>query len=943
MIVDKLLYEIGIDTKGVQEGLNSLQSAATKIDNEFNGMASRWGGVIQGVISNVIAPVAGAFAIGKIVNSYMSDVSEVATLTGAYNQKLDEWRIKRAQLARVTKEDIELYKQYKEAMTGFNIAIADVSAKLMRSFAPVMKLAVNGLQDFTKWINRNQDNITRFLLVLSGVLTGVFLPAILKTSAALLMSPLTWLIGALGVLVLVFDDLTTYIRGGKSAFGDFWAIFGTGPEIMQKLNKAFEGFKQIISIIWKPLAIVIGLFAGFKIAAVMAGMFTKSLLAIKGAMTAIAAHPIMAMLVALVSLILWISDAFERAGGDWQKTFELMGQDVIDFLNIFGGLGDLILSVFEPVKDLLSSLGGIITGVLSTLANIGQLLWSYLTGGSEEAKAKIVDAIEGSIKHAFESLVKFANNLIPAFLNLISAIGSGLSSLGDLVLQGLTAAFSFAFDVIIKGLQFVLDAILGVFRGLSYAIGRLIEGVSNLLGSIATSIAGAFSALFSGLLSIISGITSDIANLFSGISSAVIELSNLLGSIATSIAGAFSALFSGLLSIISGITSDIANLFSGISSAVIEFASNAYSYFTSAFDSLSNAITAITNTIANSFTAAYESIKAIVLSLVASITDGLKSLQAFASGLWQGIQDAIKETAEAIGSFFGNIWSSINSVIELCTQSAKAIFKLFSNPFETLKGMANSIGKLVSGAFDSIKQTAGNVVDWISSAWNKLPESIKTIVPIDWLLEKFNQVKGQISGLIDSFLGLGSKIAQVFNNVTTAITSAFDAGLQSAMEFFNSVLSFFTDIPNKIAAAFDISGLIDGAKDKLKGLAGGAMDGVKSFFGFGDTKEEQEQTTKAANQTIQSTLQTINTGLTTNNQTIAAAPVTANTSSITNSTYNNDNSRRANTNQINNTVNINVPNGADARGIVREAEKSFNNLNASNNYVMASEYGNFNT
>lgn len=871
MIVDKLLYEIGIDTKGVQEGLNSLQSAATKIDNEFNGMASRWGGVIQGVISNVIAPVAGAFAIGKIVNSYMSDVSEVATLTGAYNQKLDEWRIKRAQLARVTKEDIALYKQYKEAMTGFNIAVADVSAKLVRTFAPVMKLAVNGLQDFTKWINRNQDNITRFLLVLSGVLTGVFLPAILKTSAALLMSPLTWLIGALGVLVLIFDDLTTYIRGGKSAFGDFWAIFGTGPEIMQKLNKAFEGFKQIISIIWKPLAIVIGAFAGFKIALVMVDMFTKGLLAVKAAMTAIAAHPIMAMLFALVSLILWISDAFERAGGDWQKTFELMGQDVIDFLNIFGGLGDLILSVFEPVKDLFSSLGGIITGVLSTIANLGQLLWSYLTGGSEEAKAKIVDAIEGSIKHAFESLVNFANNLIPAFLNLISAIGSGLSSLGDLVLQGLTAAFSFAFDVIVKGLQFVLDAILGVFRGLSYAIGRLIEGVSNLLGSIATSIAGAFSSVFNGLLSIITGITSDITNLFNG-----------------------------------------------IASAVIEFASNAYSYFTSAFDSLSNAITAITNTIANSFTAAYELVKTVASSLVTSFVDGFKSLQAFAAGLWQGIQEAIKETAEAISSFF-------------------------SAPFEKLKGMANSVSKLVSGAFNSIKQTAGNVVDWISSAWNKLPESIKNIVPIDWLLEKFNQVKGQISSLIDSFLGLGSKIAQVFNSVTTAITSAFDAGLQSAMEFFNSVLSFFAEIPSKIAAAFDISGLIDGAKDKLKGLAGGAMDGVKSFFGFGDTKEEQEQTTKAANQAIQSTVQTINTGLTTNNQTIAAAPVTANTSSITNSTYNNDNSRRANTNQINNTVNINVPNGADARGIVREAEKSFNNLNASNNYVMASEYGNFNT
>ena len=176
MIIDSLLYEIGLDTKGVQEGLAKLQTGAQQVDNEFNGMASRWGGVIQGLISNVIAPVAGAFAVGKVINSYMNDVSEVATLTGAYNQKLDEWRIKRAQLARVTKEDIALYKQYKEAMTGFNIAIADVSAKLVRTFSPVMKIAVEGLQQFTKWINRNQDNIVRFLLVTAGVLTGVFLP-----------------------------------------------------------------------------------------------------------------------------------------------------------------------------------------------------------------------------------------------------------------------------------------------------------------------------------------------------------------------------------------------------------------------------------------------------------------------------------------------------------------------------------------------------------------------------------------------------------------------------------------------------------------------------------------------------------------------------------------------------------------------------------------------
>ena len=120
------------------------------------------------------------------------------------------------------------------------------------------------------------------------------------------------------------------------------------------------------------------------------------------------------------------------------------------------------------------------------------------------------------------------------------------------------------------------------------------------------------------------------------------------------------------------------------------------------------------------------------------------------------------------------------------------------------------------------------------------------------------------------------------------------------------------------------------------------MGSVKSFFGFGDDAKAQEENIRATKQAVQTVMQDINTGAANNAQLMANTPPVANTSSITNSTYNNDNRRSDNKQNVNNTININVPNGTDARGIVREAQKSFHNLNASNNMVMASEYGNYN-
>ena len=156
-IVEELLIRLGIDATGVKTGLanavNNVRNASSDLDSaaqatnltvaknatvaseglnalkaktedvstvmsqtalRFEGLVGRWQGAITSAVRMIAAPIAGAFAMGATVNSYFSGVAEVATLTGAYNAKLEEWTKKRALLARVNKEDIEIYRKRSE-------------------------------------------------------------------------------------------------------------------------------------------------------------------------------------------------------------------------------------------------------------------------------------------------------------------------------------------------------------------------------------------------------------------------------------------------------------------------------------------------------------------------------------------------------------------------------------------------------------------------------------------------------------------------------------------------------------------------------------------------------------------------------------------------------------------------------------------------------------
>ena len=386
-IIDNLIIKLGLDPAGVRKGLEDAKKDADKADQHFEQLGSKWGRGLMGIASRLAAPVLGAFSIGKMISSYTSSVAQVAQMTGRYSAKLDEWRLKRAALQRVTREDLDLYVKTRKALTGFQIAMADLSAKIVRLFSPAIRQAVEWLNKLSDWVSNNSHNIIRFLTVVAGILTALLIPAIIRMGRAMLANPITWIIALLVALAVAIDDLIVYMRGGESQFAQFWALFGTGAEISEKLAALWEWLKETGATLL-PYLIKIG---------IVVKLFSV-----------LRAHP---FLLLLTAIYMWYDRFDEICDGARALWEDLSGFIARKFRETVQGAQDL----WNDFVDLLKSLW---EGAVNWLAR------------KIEAFVGAVNAAVEAVKNAFKAVI----DAIKAMWDgMISAVAGKIAALADKV------------------------------------------------------------------------------------------------------------------------------------------------------------------------------------------------------------------------------------------------------------------------------------------------------------------------------------------------------------------------------------------------------------------------------------------------------------------------------------------------------------------------------
>ena len=343
-VVDHLVISLGLDPRPLQSGLNQVKS-----------LAMRFAG-----------PIAGAFSIHKVFQNYVESVSWVAKVTGGYFEKLENYKYKMAMLARVTREDIEVYRKYREALVKFNITMGDLSMKIMREFYPVFRTMIDGLNKFSDWVDRNHDNIIRFLEVAAGVIATALTPAIIRMTAALLANPLTWFIAMLAMIILLLDDFVTYMQGGKSEFEDFWKKLGTPEELKEKLGGVIEFITEKLAFLKENLFAI-----GFGAVAIMSigGAFvtlskvvdavTTGANGLYAAFNLLKGHPIITLLTLGTIAV-----------GAWIANFDAIKQgfhDLVDDMSAYfnnSTVGKLYNATIKPAGEFVDKLTGAIGDTL---------------------------------------------------------------------------------------------------------------------------------------------------------------------------------------------------------------------------------------------------------------------------------------------------------------------------------------------------------------------------------------------------------------------------------------------------------------------------------------------------------------------------------------------------------------------------------------------------
>nr|DAP81428.1 MAG TPA: tail tape measure [Caudoviricetes sp.] len=182
-------------------------------------------------------------------------------------QKIQELAKQKNKLFDITQAEIDQAKEYQDRLQESKTAMQSITTQVALKLIPVVNQSLKGFNNFLKankaLVVEGLTNVFKWILKLGQVFTNTFrflnkvisstigwkaallilvgVLAVVKRAmlAAFLTNPIGWVIMLIGALMLVIDDLMTYLDGGESLFGDYW------KPCIEWGKKAIEVYKEI--------------------------------------------------------------------------------------------------------------------------------------------------------------------------------------------------------------------------------------------------------------------------------------------------------------------------------------------------------------------------------------------------------------------------------------------------------------------------------------------------------------------------------------------------------------------------------------------------------------------------------------------------------------------------------------------------------------------------
>ena len=688
--------------------------------------------------------------------------------------------------------------------------IEKIAEGIATAFGWIIQLitsAIKTVQSVISWI----DKLPPSIKIVGAVALAVI--AAIKSKTALITLIVT------GILLLL-DDLQTYLEGGDSLFGDFWGACIEGANaiapvvdaaivwidsLLQKVGEILAAVVEGIGQFWQTLQDngtleklqtifenVFGIVEGLVNAAV--DYFTK-----------------------------WFTGVDEGAEGN-KSSFGFM-------VDAIAGVIDILATVIEWITSFLVSLGEIpgvmetIQGIIDTVAAVVQGAWEIIDGIIQA----IIQLLNGDFSGAWNTIKDAAADAWNTIKEKAEGLWESLQTLFEPIAEWFSKIFGNAKDAVETAWDSVTDFFQNIWNG-------IVKGVSGIVDSIKQPFVDAWNA--------IEEIWGKVTGWFSGIFGGVKDDENLSG-IEAGISNPFTNAWSAIETTFTGVKDTVTGWFSGIGEGVATAVGDIASWATDAWgtitDKLSGAAVTISgwfsgidlgnivsevsgwaSTAWNNITDAFGDVKGWFSETFSDIGEMINTavgnVAEWASNTWQGVQDAASNVGGWFASLFG--WGSEDDgaaaeaeaqASEAGSSTKEALLAAFEGAdadvaqiFASMLTLSDaSIGALV-GAMELAASTISADVSGMQESMAGSMSEVRTdtdtnVASITTALDKIVTVaQKMVQGIISAIKGMPQSAKTIFSQLAASMVSSMTTAANNVVNLVNKIKAAINSIPKKI-------------------------------------------------------------------------------------------------------------------------------------------------
>ncbi|MWO10055.1 tape measure protein [Escherichia coli] len=574
------------------------------------------------------------------------------------------------------------------------------------------------------------------------------------------MSPINWLIAAIGALISVF----IYFYKTNENFRN--SINGT---IKSGLIKSFELLKNVMASILPTLEKIVSV-----ISALATGVFQK-LVAVGGAIISVIAPAFESLSSAIKQVI---SSGIERLSEIFSKVVSILSGSFSKGIQVAGNL-------LEKLGGEFGKLGGVISIVVSVLLKVA-IAALGLTGPLGLAVSLVISFMAAWAKtgdFSADGITKVFDQLSETISNVANSISRYLPK----IIESITSVITSIINKIVEMLPQFTEAAIQIIQTLTNAIVTYLPKLIEIATKIVTTIVQGISSALPEILSVAAGIITKLISAFAEFLPKLIEVgTNLLTTLIQGIVTALPTIVEVVIQIVN-------TLIDGFLTALPMLLEVGLQIITSLVNAI---ITALPQLVEAAITIVTTLLTTIIESLPTLISTGIQMLMALIEGIISIIPLLINAAIQIITALISALISALPQIIEAGIQLLLAL----------IKGMISILPQLVAAA---IQITIALVKALISA----LPQLIDAGIQLISAL-----VKGVISVLPQLVSAAVKLISALFKALISAIPQLLSAGVQLIQALIRGTMSLLGQVISSAAR------LIQGALNSIKSFFGKMLD-----------------------------------------------------------------------------------------------------------------------